>query len=228
MVKINTFTPVRRQAPTAEEMDQQIRKAAQAHEEMFLEQMLKQMRATVPDSGGFIPTSNAEKIFREQLDQQYVSQWGDKGGLGLADMIYTQIMEKFGAQMGLKSQEIRPHGPIQLKPQKQMMPIKTEQPNGKTSYLFDLQKMSLDNPEVHAPWEGQLTGAKQVSGDEFLLQLKHSNGLSSQMVFRGMPEVGLRQASVEKPVEIAAGQRLGALSPEAKSFLWTVDVSGSI
>lgn len=87
--------PAREIMPTrgAKQDDEtRLREAAQMYEEQFLGEMVKAMRRTIPESD-FMKPSSAEKIFREQLDQQYVEAWADKGGIGLADLIVDQIKE---------------------------------------------------------------------------------------------------------------------------------------
>jgi flagellar protein FlgJ len=221
MIKTNSFTPIRK-LPTAQEIDQQVKDAAKAMEGKFLEEMMRQMRSTVTDSGGFIPTTQAEKIFREQLDQQYVGQWADKGGLGLADMIYQQIMDKYGEKMGLRKSLEKPQGPLPLN---QNIPVQKKL-NG---FQFDLQKSTLgessdskaQSSPVLAPWSGQVSRLNEIGAQEYLVQIKHLDGLTSQLVYKGRPEVTIGQ-------EVQAGQRLGALSPEAKSLFWTIDVNAPV
>ena len=72
--------------------------------------MVKAMRSTVHKDDGFLPTNMAENIFSEQLDQQYVEKWADKGGIGLADMIYNQMHERMFPQHNLAP----PAGPLPL------------------------------------------------------------------------------------------------------------------
>ncbi len=222
-----------RQAPTPEEMDQKLRDVAKLYEKQFLREMMKQMRTTVSE-GGFMPANHAEKIFREQLDQEYVEKWGDRGGIGFGDMVYKQLLEKLGPQMGLRPAVDRPQGPIkvdekslQQNPLKMHSQINPARPL-KTNMQFDLQKMALQDREVSAPWSGTLLGVKNLTQEESLLDIAHDNGLRSQMVFRGSVEKNLQNIQPGEGVEIQAGQRLGLLSPEAKSFFWNVDVADSL
>lgn len=232
MIKTNSFTPIRKM-PTAQEIDQQVKDASKAMEGKFLEEMMKQMRSTVHESEGFIPTSQAEKIFREQLDQKYVSEWSDKGGLGLADMIYQQIMDKYGEKLGLRVPQAKPQGPIPLNanpkglkiqnPQEQKSELRVPQ---KSSFIFDLQKSAIDlndpsSNQVLAPWSGSVAQIKELGAQEYLVDLNHENGSASRIVFKGQPEVSPGQ-------EVQAGQKIGLFSPEAKSLFWTIDVHESV
>jgi flagellar protein FlgJ len=257
-MKIQQFKGIR-QPLTPEQQDQKLKDVGKLYEKQFLREMMKQMRATVGEEGGFIPAGQAEKIFRGQLDEEYVEKWGDKGGIGLADMIHKQLVEKYGAQLGIKPQETRPMGPIKIDgPNASKGAIQIEHPNAnhfmpmdessnargasgpspmtlkslKTTMRYDLQKAALGDNEVTAPWSGTLLGVKSLSADENLLEMAHDNGLKSQMVFRGQLDRGmageLQPAKLQAGMEIQAGQRLGLLSPEAKTFFWTVDVTDSL
>src|SRR5262245_47892062 len=76
------------------EQDGQLREAAKMYENHFLNEMVKAMRSTVKHDDGLIKQNFGEKIFSEQLDQQYVDGWANKGGVGLADLIYNQLRER--------------------------------------------------------------------------------------------------------------------------------------
>ncbi len=237
-MKIQQFKPVR-QPLTPEQQDQKLREVGELYEKQFLREMMKQMRSTIDDGGGMLPTSSAEKIFREQLDQEYVEKWGDRGGLGLADVIHQQLREKFGAMLGLR-QDAKPMGPIKIDAKSQLNnPLKIQNGQassptrpGKTTIQYDLQKAALGDNEVTSPWSGTLTGIKKLNADENVLELAHDNGLKSQLVFRGqiekVMEKDLQPSKLQVGAEIQAGQRLGLLSPEAKSFFWTVDATDSL
>jgi peptidoglycan hydrolase FlgJ len=233
-MKIQQFKAVR-QPLTPEQQDQKLQEVAKLYEKQFLREMMKQMRATVPEGGGFIPTSNAEKIFREQLDQEYVENWGERGGVGLADMVHKQLLEKFGPMLGIRPKMEVPTGPIKIDEKSQLtnpLKVQTAQAGGtrpmKTTMQYDLQKAALADHNVTAPWAGTLLGVKKIGADEHLLEMSHDNGLKSQMVFRGQMATELQPSKLQAGTEIQAGQRLGLLSPEAKSFFWTVDVTDSL
>lgn len=110
-MKINRFYQAN--PPTAEQQkeiqEKQIREAAQSYEKYFLDQMVKAMRATVPKNEGLIQSNFAEDLYRENLDQEYVKNWTESGGVGLADLIYEQIQ---GQIEGLK----QAHKPLESGP----------------------------------------------------------------------------------------------------------------
>ena len=67
-----------KQAPLAEKSNQateiQIKEVSDMYEKYFIREMMKQMRATVHQEDGVIKRNNAEKIFSDQLDDQYADQ----------------------------------------------------------------------------------------------------------------------------------------------------------
>src|SRR4051812_46863679 len=75
--------------------EEKFREVSDMYEKYFIREMMRQMRSTVHESG-FIKQNNAEKIFRDQLDDQYADQWGKAGGMGLSDLIYNQLIDKYG------------------------------------------------------------------------------------------------------------------------------------
>jgi flagellar protein FlgJ len=59
-------------------------------ESLLLEQMLKEMRNTVPESPLF-GKDRGREIFNELLDGQYARQMENRGGIGLADYMLARM-----------------------------------------------------------------------------------------------------------------------------------------
>lgn len=59
-------------------------------EAVYLNIMLKQMRATVPKSG-LLGSSSQEEIFRSLLDSELTKEMAKGSGIGLGDMLYRQL-----------------------------------------------------------------------------------------------------------------------------------------
>lgn len=220
-----------RAMPTPEEQDKKLREVSEMYEKQFLREMMKAMRGTVSESG-FIKTSQAEKIFRDQLDGEYADRWGDKGGIGLADMIHKQLVEKYGTQLGLKAPVAKPAGPIGLGETANFTgrTVPGERAGrGGVTYRFDRDPSAaaefrapglgegIGRNALKAPWDGVLAGVRKIGTDEHLVELSHDNGLKSRFVFKGMSASGLSDGRVQ------AGQTIGVLSPEARSFFWTLE-----
>lgn len=62
---------------------------ARQFESLFVQQMLKAMRAASPGDPLF--DSDQSKFYREQFDQQLATQLSERGGLGMADAIVRQL-----------------------------------------------------------------------------------------------------------------------------------------
>ncbi len=65
------------------------RKVAVQFEALFMDQLVRRMRATAP---GETPMDNAgTRMFRELLDQETARTMAEHGGIGLADMLVRQL-----------------------------------------------------------------------------------------------------------------------------------------
>ena len=183
------------------------------------------MRSTVQE-GGMLKSNNAQKIFQEQLDDQYSVEWNKRGGFGISDMIYKQLTEKFSNEVGLNKDMEKPHGPLSFD---QKMKIKT---------LSDVQDKKLTmmmsrgesnqtqeaHIEVKNPWAGVLQNKKIHEGDKTSYEIKHDNGLESLIMTHGAPSEKTRHlASGDK---IQPGQSLG-LAEGHSPLVWTIKKSVS-
>lgn len=91
-----------------------LRQAAQQFEAIMLNQMMKAMRATVPDDGVF---GSAEgRTFQGLLDQQWVSQMSQSGGVGLADVLVRQLGHHLPGKAADESQPALRDAPRRLTP----------------------------------------------------------------------------------------------------------------
>jgi len=73
--------------------DKKLQSACEGFEEMFLNLMYSKMRDTVPENSLF-GSSNGEKIMQSMLDTEMTKQMAKAGGIGLADMLYTQLIKE--------------------------------------------------------------------------------------------------------------------------------------
>lgn len=202
--------------------DAKIREVADMYEKYFMKEMMRNMRSTIQE-GGFLKANNAEKIFQEQLDDEYSTQGNQRGGFGVSDMIYQQLTEKFGAQLGLPGKVDKPNGPIPNDKK-----IKLEElmntPQQKT-YLMHPEQVSSDkNVNVQTPWAGVLQNKNRHEGDKTSYAIKHDNGLESLIMTQGAPSAETRHLSPGDKLE--AGQSLG-LASTGSPLVWTVKNSVS-
>ncbi|MFQ5533270.1 MAG: rod-binding protein [Sphingomonadales bacterium] len=80
------------EAPQATANQKKASETAETFEAVFLAQMLNQMFESVktdgPFGGGF-----SEGIFRSMLNDQYAETLSSRGGIGIADAVYREILK---------------------------------------------------------------------------------------------------------------------------------------
>ena len=72
--------------------NERLRAATRDFEAVFIQQMLKAMRETVPD-GGLLDAGTSEEIFSGLLDEHLAGLSAERGSGGLADALYRQFVE---------------------------------------------------------------------------------------------------------------------------------------
>jgi flagellar protein FlgJ len=82
---------------TAVSDDERLKSVCQDFEALFIEQIMKAMRASEIDSG-LIKKSRGEKIFREMLDSEYSVSISRSTSGGLGDMLYKQLKDFYIAE----------------------------------------------------------------------------------------------------------------------------------
>lgn len=190
--------------------EEKFREVAEMYEKHFIRSMMKEMRATVHESG-FTKQNNAEKIFREQLDDNYAEKWSQTGGFGLADMIHSQLMQKYGPQFGLLEKVEKPQGPIEFNAKSNIATVpgaQAKENNEKATHLKILgdPNTTVKTAEIKNPWAGTLLDKKYLEMDQMQYRIKHDNGLESLISTRGS---GLVQAT-ENGTQLHVGDKLGA------------------
>ncbi len=192
-----------------------LEEAAKLMEKQFLREMVRAMRATV--GFGLQKPSMGEMIYRSELDNQYVEAWGDNGGVGLADLIYGQVMEKyFNSSRGrsLKGQSI----PITDRDISNVVRMKSDAGAGQVPLKIELRDDPAAGPaHIKAPWSGEVVSSVQLEGGKTALTLQHAPDLRSTVVFQGVVAEGARPGQ-----KVEQGRTLGVLSPEIRSFFWNL------
>ncbi len=69
---------------------EQVREAAREFESLLVHQLLKSMRATIPQ-GGMMDGGYGEQVFGDMLDMEYARLGQGQGGFGLADLVAEQL-----------------------------------------------------------------------------------------------------------------------------------------
>ncbi len=73
--------------------DAELENASKQFESLLLNFMIREMRATVPESTLF-PPSMAEEIFTDMMDEQIAGEMAQNGGIGISRMIFNQLNGK--------------------------------------------------------------------------------------------------------------------------------------
>lgn len=208
--------------------DAKLREVSEMYEKHFIREMMKEMRSTVHE-GGMIQQNNAEKIFQDQLDDQYADNWGKAGGIGLADMIHAQLVERYGEQLGLKEPIAKPQGPIAFNAKSTISTLSSPvDATKKTETEITHLKISGDanasqkTTALHNPWAGTLLDKKYLDMDQMQYRIKHDNGLESLITTRGSGlQASASGSNLSAGDEVKAGQQLGWLN-SASPLFWTI------
>jgi len=73
----------------------QLKKACSEFEAIFLSQLTRAMRKTVPESG-LLDSGLAGDIYRDMLDVEIAAQMARRGGVGIGETLYKQLVERTG------------------------------------------------------------------------------------------------------------------------------------
>jgi flagellar protein FlgJ len=77
-------------AATTRADNDRLRAATRDFEAVFVQEMFKAMRSTVPD-GGLLDAGRSEEIFTGLLDEHVAGLTARRDGSGLADALYRQL-----------------------------------------------------------------------------------------------------------------------------------------
>lgn len=67
-----------------------LRKTCEEFEAIFVKQMLKEMRGTLPD-GGLLPRSMGQDYFQEMMDAEVAKAAAVKGHFGIGEALFRQL-----------------------------------------------------------------------------------------------------------------------------------------
>ena len=77
----------------SDEDNRRAREACTEFEALFINMMLKELRSTVNKSG-FMDGGKAEELYTGLMDTQMSRDIAAQGGIGLAEVLYRQMVEK--------------------------------------------------------------------------------------------------------------------------------------
>lgn len=198
--------------------NQQIEDVAKMYEKQFLREMVKAMRSTVAESD-LVPQSMGEKIYKSQMDEEYVEQWSNQGGTGMSEMIYEQIMDRY-FKKPQSAKMLGQQGPIQISNRDiaKAMRVEGGRPQ-QTSVKVDLKTdptKPQSSAQVQVPWDATLVTKTKLPDGKNAVVLDHGAGMRSTFIFEGVP------SALEPGSKIARGTSVGVLSPENNSFIWNM------
>lgn len=81
---------IAKQKGTDPQQDSRLKEACREMEAVFLNMMMKSMRATVQKSS-LMGDSSQEEVFRSMLDAEMTKNMAHAGGTGFGDMLYRQL-----------------------------------------------------------------------------------------------------------------------------------------
>ncbi len=81
----------------AEEL-QSLRHACREFEAIYVNEMYKSMRKTVPETDVFGKRGMAEDVYREMLDMEMARQTAAGDGMGIGKAMYQQLQKQFYKQ----------------------------------------------------------------------------------------------------------------------------------
>ena len=70
---------------------QSLRHSCREFEAIYVNEMYKSMRKTVPESGMFEKKGMAEEVYREMLDMEMARQTASGDGMGIGKAMYQQL-----------------------------------------------------------------------------------------------------------------------------------------
>jgi len=77
---------------------QSLRHSCREFEAIYVNEMYKSMRKTVPESGMFEKKGMAEEVYREMLDMEMARQTASGDGMGIGKAMYQQLHKQFYKQ----------------------------------------------------------------------------------------------------------------------------------
>lgn len=211
---VESPSPGRGASSKTDDRDPKVLEASRLYEGQFLREMVRAMRKTVPESE-FMTPNMAEKIYREQMDDNFVDSWVEGGGVGLGDMIYDQLMQKYPE---LKASD-RKTLPVQ--PGTGAVHGKPVSFNDPKSFGYEFSTESVGGPaHAVAPVAGTVKAISKNEQGSIVVQIDHggdsSAPLSSTIAFTGTT------SSLKVGTPVQPGDRLGTVSPDSGRVLWAV------
>ncbi len=222
-IQPNTSNSLNRAQSKKDQRDPRMLEAAQNFENQFIRQMISEMRKTVPGNE-LVPEGMGERIFREELDNKNADSWVDRGGIGLADIIYDQLQDKYGNTATLPRKDHRETLRLPPAGASQSGVANNERPRdilrradgslfmakvSEGGYILKSVEPLPERVDLHSPYSGVVLQSAALDDGRKMVVVKHDQGLVTQMVHSGNNRVknGQRVDAGSVIAELPASQR---------------------
>ncbi|GAB6107638.1 rod-binding protein [Fusibacter bizertensis] len=109
--EVNSFKDKLEQAANDKDLTK-LKEASQEFEAYFINTLFKEMRKTVQD-GGLVEKSDARTTFEGMLDEEMSKSISKTGGIGLADMIYNNMVKVYSASTDAPEDDVETQDAIE-------------------------------------------------------------------------------------------------------------------
>lgn len=97
--------------PRATDADTKLRETAKQLEGLFVQQLFKVMRQTVPQQEGFVSGGSGEEMFTALMDEHLAAETPNQMGSGLSEALYRQLRGLLPASAPDRSTDAAPTHP---------------------------------------------------------------------------------------------------------------------
>jgi peptidoglycan hydrolase FlgJ len=135
--------------PGASGEDPKLRKVAQQMEGVFVQELYKAMRATVPQNDGAVGGGAGEEMFTGLMDQHLATETPHAWGRGLGEAIYEHLRGRLARESAEGSESIAAGGATPTDPARPVTPLDappTPRALAESSTLAPLQPQSTLQP----------------------------------------------------------------------------------
>ena len=215
-------------AALAKKMEQQqkdpeaIKEVAKQFESIFMHQVFKSMRSTLPKdglmSGGF-----GEDVFTDMLDQEYASMAINSNSMGLAETIAAQLggressLETALAPVALRKLKASQAYAAETTAGQWNQPVAGKTERGFGMHRLPTEKMARfhDGIDLHAPVNapvhvsraGVVSQVKQIGDGAFRVEVRHGDGFESSYE-------GVDRLQVGAGDRVTQGTEIGKISAQ--------------
>jgi flagellar protein FlgJ len=77
-------------APSKARKENELKEACQQFESLFLNQLLSQMRKSIPKSEG---GGQEQEMYNSMMDEEMAKNWSKGDGIGLANILFQQMKD---------------------------------------------------------------------------------------------------------------------------------------